>query len=92
MVGPDTGRVAPAIHDPTTVFTRHDILVVVTLSLAGMPAGSRDNAEFVGVPAGYPFKETTHAHDVRRWTEAASAVLSRIDIEIDYLRITNGNW
>jgi len=27
-----------------------------------------------------------------RWTKAASAVLLRIDIEIDYLRITNGRW
>jgi hypothetical protein len=100
MVGAETGRLAPAIHDLTTVFTRHDVRVrngrssrghfVDRAALASMPARSRDNAVFVGMCTSDPFKESAHARDVCRWTRAASAAGLRINIEIDYLRITNG--
>jgi hypothetical protein len=50
VVGPETGRLAPAIHDPITVLARHDVRLgngrsgsghfIDCAALAGMPASS----------------------------------------------------
>jgi hypothetical protein len=74
IVGAETGRLAPAIDNPITVFARHDVRIsdgrfgrshsIDRAALARIPAGSRDNAVFVGMPAGDPFKKSAHSADL----------------------------
>jgi hypothetical protein len=66
MAGAETGRLAPTIHDLTTVFAGRDVRLrkgrsgrgysIDCAALAHMPARSGDNTVFVGMPAGDPFK------------------------------------